>query len=245
MTLPENAQVAAPTSAGRAFVQGVQDQVPILLGVIPFGLIFGALAVSQGISGWATQGLSILVFAGSAQFVAAELAGSGAPALLIVFTILVVNLRHMLYSASLAPHLRRLPLRWRAVLAWLLTDEAFATTSSRVSRGNTHQLHWYLLGTGLALWACWQISTAVGILLGAGVPASWSLDFALPLTFMALIAPSLTDRPALAAAGAAGVAAVALAGLPYHLGLVLAGLIGIVVGMGFERWRQMAAGIHP
>ncbi len=162
MTLPENAQAAAPTSAGRAFVQGVQDQVPILLGVIPFGLIFGALAVSQGISGWATQGLSILVFAGSAQFVAAELAGSGAPALLIVFTILVVNLRHMLYSASLAPHFRRLPLRWRAVLAWLLTDEAFATTSSRVSRGNTHQLHWYLLGTGLALWACWQISTAVG-----------------------------------------------------------------------------------
>jgi 4-azaleucine resistance transporter AzlC len=199
------------------------------------------LAVAQGIPGWAAQGLSVFVFAGSAQFVAAELIGAGAPALVIVFTILVINLRHLLYSASLAPHLRHLPTRWRSVLAWLLTDEAFATTSARLSRGYDQQPEWYMLGTGLALWGSWQISTAVGILLGTQVPASWSLDFALPLTVMALIAPSLIDRPAVAAAFAAGISAVALAGLPYKLGLVLASLIGIAAGLALERLRTAPA----
>jgi 4-azaleucine resistance transporter AzlC len=225
-----------------AFAEGVRDQLPILLGVIPFGLIFGALAVAQGIPGWAAQGLSLFVFAGSSQFVAAELVGAGAPSLVIVFTILVVNLRHLLYSASLAPYLRHLPARWRVPLAWLLTDEAFATTSSRLSRGVNRNAEWYMLGTGLTLWGSWQISTAFGILLGAQVPASWALDFALPLTFMALIAPSLMDRPAQGAALVAGVASVALSWLPFRLGLVLASLMGISVGVILETLRRTAPG---
>jgi 4-azaleucine resistance transporter AzlC len=236
-------QAAAKSRVG-TFFAGVRDQLPLLLGVIPFGLIFGALAVSQGIPGWAAQGLSLFVFAGSAQFVAAELVGAGAPALVIVFTILVVNLRHLLYSASLAPSLRQLPGRWRVVLAWLLTDEAFATTSARLNRGIRDKTEWYMLGTGLTLWGSWQVSTALGVLLGAQVPASWSLDFALPLTFMALIVPSLTDRPAIGAAAAAGISATALAGLPFRLGLVLASLIGIAVGVGLTRFRQTAAGVQ-
>ncbi len=235
-------QPGTPTRAA-AFAEGVRDQLPILLGVVPFGLIFGALAVAQGIPGWAAQGLSLFVFAGSAQFVAAELAGAGAPALVIVFTILVVNLRHLLYSASLAPSLRHLPGRWRMALAWLLTDEAFATTSARLNRGISLHAEWYMLGTGLTLWSSWQASTAVGVLLGAQVPAGWSLDFALPLTFMALVAPSLVDRPAIGAAAAAGLCAVVLAWLPFKLGLVLASLVGIAVGVGLERFRQTSAGV--
>lgn len=234
-------QPADPTPAA-AFAEGIRDQLPILLGVIPFGLIFGALAVAQGISGWAAQGLSLFVFAGSAQFVAAELVGAGTPALVIVFTILVINLRHMLYSASLSPSMRHLPMRWRLALAWLLTDEAFATTSARLTRGNQLHIAWYMLGTGLALWSTWQASTAVGVLLGAQVPAGWSLDFALPLTFIALIAPSLVDRPALGAAASAGLCAVALAWLPFKLGLVIASLLGIAVGVGLERFRQATSG---
>jgi 4-azaleucine resistance transporter AzlC len=232
-----------PETRAGAFAEGVRDQLPILLGVVPFGLIFGALAVGQGIPGWAAQGLSLFVFAGSAQFVAAELAGAGAPALVIVFTILVVNLRHLLYSASLAPSLGQLPVRWRMALAWLLTDEAFATTSARLNRGIILHAEWYMLGTGLALWSSWQVSTAIGVLLGAQVPAGWSLDFALPLTFMALIAPSLIDRPAFGAAATAGLGAVVLAGLPFRLGLVLASLTGIAVGVGLERFRQATAGV--
>lgn len=215
---------------------GVRAQLPILLGVVPFGLIFGALAVSQGIPAWVTMGLSLFVFAGSAQFVAAGMLASAAPALVIVATILVINLRHVLYSASLAPRLRSLPLRWRAPLAWLLTDEAFATTSTHFRSGHEAAGHWYMLGSGLTLWASWQLSTAVGVFVGAQVPSTWSLDFALPLTFLALLTPTLIDRPTVLAAVTAGVAAVACSWLPYKLGLLLASLLGISVGLALERY---------
>lgn len=216
------------------FLAGVRDQLPLLLGVVPFGLIFGALAVDSGIPPIAAQGLSFFVFAGSAQFLAVGLIAANAPALVVVLTILIVNLRHLLYSASIAPYFSRLPLRWRGAIAWLLTDEAFAVASVRLQRGETSLAHWYTLGTGLALWASWQASSALGILLGARVPESWSLEFALPLTFLALLMPTLKDRPAIAAAAVGGVVAVALGGLPYRLGLICAILAGVAVGLAWE-----------
>lgn len=217
---------------------GVRAQIPILLGVVPFGLIFGALAISQGIPAWVTMGLSLFVFAGSAQFVAAGMLASAAPAAVIVATILVINLRHVLYSASLAPRLRRLPLRWRAPLAWLLTDEAFATTSTHFQTGHERAGHWYMLGSGLTLWASWQVSTAFGVFVGAQVPSNWSLEFALPLTFLALLTPTLIDRPTVLAAVTAGVTAVGLAWLPFKLGLLAASLLGIGMGLALERYAR-------
>jgi 4-azaleucine resistance transporter AzlC len=144
----------------------MRDQLPLLLGVVPFGLIYGALAVSAGVPPLAAQGFSLVIFAGSAQFIAATMVGSGALPGVIVFTILIVNLRHALYSASLAPHLAHLPRRWKLALSWLLTDEAFAIASARYRRGELGQAHWYLLGTGMTLWASWQVSTSLGIALG-------------------------------------------------------------------------------
>lgn len=225
-------------SARGEFLAGVRDQLPLLLGVAPFGLIFGALAVDSGIPPIAAQGLSFFVFAGSAQFLAVGLIAANAPALVVVLTILIVNLRHLLYSASVAPFFSRLPLRWRGALAWLLTDEAFAVASVRLQQGNTGLAHWYTLGTGLALWASWQASSALGILLGARVPESWSLEFALPLTFLALLMPTLKDRPAIAAAAVGGVVAAALGGLPYRLGLICAILAGVAVGLAWEMRRK-------
>ncbi|MFV1858094.1 MAG: AzlC family ABC transporter permease [Anaerolineales bacterium] len=217
------------------FLTGVRDQLPILLGVMPFGLIFGALAISVGIPPLATQGFSLLVFAGSAQFIAVGLIGEMAPVTVIVVTIFVVNLRHALYSASMSPHFTPLSIRWKLSLSWLLTDEAFATATIRYRRGNTGAAHWYTLGTGLALWSAWQISTALGILLGGGIPTSFPLAFALPLTFIALLIPTLVDRPTLAAAASAGVIAVLLSGLPLRLGLLIGAMVGIVVGMWMNR----------
>ena len=216
------------------FWAGVRDQVPILLGVIPFGLIFGALAISVGVSPLAVQGFSLFVFAGSAQFIAVGLIGEMAPAIVIVATIFVVNLRHALYSASMSPHFAPLRLTWKLSLSWLLTDEAFATASTRYRRGNTVSAHWYTLGTGLALWTAWQLSTALGIWLGGGIPASFPLAFALPLTFIALLIPTLVDRPTVLAAASAGVIAVLLSSLPLKLGL----LIGVMVGIGIGVWSH-------
>ncbi len=230
-----------PRGPRSEFLDGVRDQLPLLLGVAPFGLIFGALAVDAGIPPIAAQGLSLFVFGGSAQILAVGLIAAGAPVVVIILSILIVNLRHMLYSAAVAPYFHRLPLRWRGALAWLLTDEAFAVASVRLQRSETPFGHWYTLGTGLTLWATWQASTAVGILLGARVPDSWSLDFALPLTFLALLMPALRDRPAIAAAVVGGIVAVALAGLPYRLGLIFAILAGVIVGVIWEERSRAAA----
>ena len=219
-----------PYSPRREFLDGARDQLPLLLGVVPFGLIFGALAVSAGIPAFDAQAFSFFIFAGSAQFVAIGLVAGQTPALLIVATILVVNLRHMLYSAALGPHVQHLSLRWKVPLAWLLTDEAFATATLRYQRDDRQQAHWYFLGTGLTLWAFWQLSTLLGIALGARIPESWSLDFALPLTFLAILVPQVRDRPSLVAALVAGVLAVALAGMPLKLGLMVSILAGVAVG---------------
>jgi 4-azaleucine resistance transporter AzlC len=213
---------------------GARDQLPLLMGVAPFGMIFGALALTSGIPPLEAQGFSLFVFAGSAQFIAAGLIADGVPPLIIVLTIMVVNLRHLLYSASFSPYFQKLSRKWKAALAWLLTDEAFAVASVRYQRGDTMLTHWYTLGTGLTLWAVWQVSTAVGIVLGAHIPAHWSLDFALPLTFMALITPTLTDRPAWAAAVTAGFFTAILTGLPYKLGLLFAATLGIGAGLIIE-----------
>lgn len=236
---------AAKTPTARAeFVLGMRDQLPILLGVIPFGLIFGALAIENGLPADSVQGFSIFVFAGSAQFIAADLIGAGTPALVVILTIAVVNLRHMLYSATLAPALRPLAPLWRWVLSWLLTDEAFATSSVHFSHRPNPNMHWYLLGTGLTLWGSWQLSTAAGLLLGTALPASWNLDFALPLTFLALLIPLLIDRPTLLAAAAAGLTAMLLLSLPYRLGLLFAALAGIVAGsLAERRSRDTEAGM--
>jgi 4-azaleucine resistance transporter AzlC len=219
----------------KQFWAGARAEVPLLIGVIPFGLIYGALAVNAGLSNAEAQMMSSLVFAGSAQFITAQLVHESAPGLVIVLTIAVVNLRHMLYSASMAPYIASLSTRWKAVLSYLLTDEAYAPTILHYEKnGITPHAHWFWLGAGCTLWAFWQSSTAVGVFLGAAIPESWSLDFALPLTFIAMLVPVLRDRPGIAAALSAGVVALVAYSLPYKLGLIVAALVGILVGVLLE-----------
>jgi len=213
---------------------GIRAQIPILLGVVPFGLIFGAVARSAGIPPLETQALSLFVFAGSAQFITAVLIAESTPAFIIVLTILVVNLRHALYSASISPYTQHLPRRWKAVLAWLLTDEAFVVASVRYRDKNSAHAHWFTFGTGLTLWAAWQVSTAAGIALGQVIPENSLLDFALPLTFIALLIPLLIDRPTWIAAIVSGLSAVILSGLPYKLWILIAAILGVAAGMVAE-----------
>ena len=219
----------------KQFWAGVRAEVPLLIGVFPFGMIYGALALNAGLSKSASQMMSSIVFAGSAQFITTQLVHDSAPGLVIVLTIAVVNLRHILYSASLAPYLASVSTPWKTLLAYLLTDEAYAPSVVHYEeKGVTPVSHWFLFGAGIALWTDWQISTALGIFLGAAIPESWSLDFALPLTFIAMVVPVLKNRPAVAAALSAGVVALLAYSLPYKLGLILAALVGIAVGTYLE-----------
>ena len=217
------------------FWAGVRAEIPLLIGVFPFGMIYGALAMDAGLSTAAAQAMSPLVFAGSAQFITTQLVRDSTPGFVIVLTIAVVNLRHVLYSASLAPQLASVSTRWKALLSYLLTDEAYAPTILHYEKEGVKPFsHWFLFGAGAALWVTWQLSTALGIFLGAAIPESWSLDFALPLTFIAMIVPVLKNRPTIAAAVSAGLVALAAYALPYKLGLIVAGLVGIVVGTWLE-----------
>jgi 4-azaleucine resistance transporter AzlC len=223
------------TERRAAFAAGVKAELPILVGVMPFGMIYGALAIGAGLPPSAAQAMSSIVFAGSSQFIATQLFAGNAPALVILMTIAVVNLRHALYSASAAPYLRHLQPAWKWLLAYLLTDEAYAVGITRyIQEDEDANKHWYLFGAGITLWTGWQISTAAGIFLGAAVPAAWGLDFALALTFIALLAPTLRDRAALAAAVCAGITAVLTYGLPLKLGLIAAAAAGIAAGLVVE-----------
>lgn len=216
-----------------SFLQGWRDVLPILFGVVPFGLIYGVVVNSAGLAPFLGQAMSTLIFAGSAQLVAARLFGEATPALIVLATAAILNLRHLLYSASVAPFLTQTTRSWKWLLAYLLTDEAYAVIITKYENEpqmTTQQRNWYYLGAGLALWVTWHISTATGIFLGAQIPASWGLDFSVPLTFIALVIPALKDRPTLVAALVGGVAAVLLAGLPLKLGLLSAMLLGIAAG---------------
>jgi 4-azaleucine resistance transporter AzlC len=223
------------SEARRNFIEGVRAEVPLLIGVFPFGMIYGALALNAGLSNAAAQMMSSIVFAGSSQFVTTQLVNEGAPAIVMILTIAVVNLRHMLYSASLAPYLKNLSLKWKVLLAYFLTDEAYAPSILNYEKeGSQTHKHWFTLGAGFSLWFIWQTSTAIGIFLGTAIPEDLSLDFALPLTFIAMVVPTLKKRPFIAAALSAGFTALLAYNLPFKLGLILAALVGIAVGTVLE-----------
>ena len=238
------------TSARREFLAGCRDEAPLLLGVAPFGMIYGIAALAAGVPAWLAQLASAIVFAGAAQLVIVQMLAAGAGFIPIALTSGLLNLRHVLYSASMAEYVRHLPRRWRLLLAYVLTDEAYAVAVLRYQQrhaGEADQAehtdsgtpaadatadlrHWYFLGAGFTLWAGWQLSTAAGLLFGATIPPEWELDFAVPLTFIALLTLLLRERAGQAAALVAGLGALAFAALPYKLGLVAAIVLGLAAG---------------
>ena len=225
----------AGPSARSQFLAGVRGILPILTGTVPFGMVYGVAAIQAGIPAGLAQAMSAIIFAGSAQFVTTQLIAAGAPGLVLLLTGFVVNLRHMLYSASVAPYLRGASGRWKALLAYLLTDEAYAVAILHFRSAEQPHRRWFLFGAGLTLWAGWQLSSAAGIFLGAQIPEGWGLDFTITLTFIALLVPALRDRAGIGATLVAGLAAVLALGFPLKLGLLLAAGAGLVAGLALDR----------
>jgi 4-azaleucine resistance transporter AzlC len=221
------------------FVAGARDVAPVLLGTIPFGFVAGVAAVGSGLSASEGIALSVLSFSGIAQLIVCQLIAAGSPPIVIVAAAAVISLRLMMYSAALSPHLAHLDRRWRALLAFLMTDQSFALAVKHFSEpGDRTARHWHLLGCSVTLYVFWQAAVLGGVVLGAQIPATWGLDFIVVLTFIALLVPAVRTRADLAAAAvAAGIALVA-AGLPYRIALVVASLAGIAAGMAIELARK-------
>ena len=215
-----------------AFLEGIRDMAPMMLGVIPFGMVCGVGAIAAGASPIAALAMSMIMFSGAAQIVATQLLVAGAPFAVILLSCLVVSLRLLMYSATMAPYLRPLDHRWRNLLSFVLTDQAFAGTLQRFKRSDDLRANAsYFLGTGVLLWGTWQIATIAGIVAGQVIPASWQLEFVVPLCFLAVLVPLLRDRVSVVVFAVATVAVVALDAMPLRLSMICSGLLGIAAGM--------------
>ncbi len=234
---------ADPTRA-REFWAGAQATLPLIVGAVPFAIIFGAVAATSGLSPWGTLAMSAFVFAGASQFIAANLLAAGTSVALIVLTTFVVNLRHTLYAATLAAYLKHLPQRWLLPLGFWLTDETFVVVVRRYQQPDTSPYkHWYHLGSAVAMYTNWVVCALVGVLAGQHIPnpQNWGLDFAMIATFIGLLVPTVRNRPAVVAVLVAGLGAVLTYSWPNKLGLIVTALLGVAAGVLAETHLPGAA----
>ena len=218
----------------QVFAAGARDTIPMIVGAIPFGILFGTLGISAGLSWWAVMGMSLFVYAGSSQFVAASLVSQGVSSIVIVITTLVVNLRHGLYAASLGSYLSGLPRRWLLPMGFTLTDETYAVVIKRFETdGDVDGRRWYYAGSASLMYGNWQLCTIVGMFFGQQLQhfGDLGLEFAMVVTFIGIIVPLIRSYPMLVCALVASAVSVILNFLPHKLGLFAGAIAGISVGL--------------
>lgn len=213
---------------------GAAAMAPMLIGVVPFGLVAGTTPAAVGLDWTSALGFSIILFAGASQLAAIDVLSHDGSALLAATVAWTVNLRMLLYSASIAPYLAQEPLRYRLLASYLMVDQNYATAVTRWPRGDDppRQRVWFFIGGGLLLWSAWQLATLAGALLGSTLPDELPLDFAVPLVFLVLLIPAINSKPAAVAAVVGGAATVATAEAGAgSLSIVCGAIAGIVGGV--------------
>ena len=218
---------------------GVRNVLPFQLGVVPFGLIFGMLGISSGLTPLQTILMSSIIFGGASQVVLVQLWATVTPPIFIGASVSMINMRHILYGASVAPYLRQLPLWWRIILAYLLTDEAYAVSIKHFLEYPTNSFrHFYLLGAGMALWIFWQISTICGIILGSFIPDELGLKFAIPLTFLAVVVNELKKKDHVLVMLVSGFVSLILFDAPFRSYIILSPIIALITALLILRFRK-------
>ena len=172
----------------KIFFKGIKDTSPLMVPVVPFGIIFGVLAIDLGLTPLTTIAMSIIIFGGASQIIFLQLFSAGASSLVILSSVGAVNSRHLLYGTVLSEHLSDLNLTWKIIVSYFLVDQAFAVSNDYFKKNKKNKdKHFHLLGGGLNCWTIWQLTTLVGIYLGSIIPDKLGLSFAIPLTFLALL----------------------------------------------------------
>ncbi|MFB6131590.1 MAG: AzlC family ABC transporter permease [Salinigranum sp.] len=217
------------------FSSGVRDALPLQVGLVPYGFIVGLTAVRLGLTPPEAFGFAAATFAGAAQLAAMNLLAAHVPLLVVVFTAAVVNLRVLMYSASIAPYLQSYRFREKALFASVLVGMSYAHSIAEFQRDDSLDHGWYVFGVSLSLYVVWVGSGLAGIALGGRIPDGLDLTFAVPLVFLALAFSSFRDRPTIAAGLSGGAVAVLSSSLPMRLNLVVAGLFGVGVGLLIDR----------
>ena len=225
-------------SPARLLTQGAQHSLPLVLAAVPFGILYGVLAKAAGMSDLAIMGMSALVFAGSAQFIAVSMLGAAAAWPAILLATFFVNLRHMLYAATLVPHTRHMRSTIRAKLAFWLTDETFAVVSGWLRNNKEGKgLYWYYTGSALLMYSNWLLCSWIGLTLGQNLPGmtDLGLEVAMIVAFVGIIAPAMISRPMWTAGVTAGLCAIFTLDWPYQSGLIVSSIIGVVLGLILEK----------
>jgi 4-azaleucine resistance transporter AzlC len=221
----------------KSFWKGCAASSPLLTGVIPFGIICGASCVDNGISIRGAMGMSVIIFAGASQLVVTQLMANDVSVWVVILTGVMINMRMLMYSASLSQHFRTLPVGKKLGLSYFLTDQAYATSIHHYDQQNPDLLNktMFYLGAGFLMWFSFNVTTVIGAITGRIIPANWELDFAVPLTFIALLVPAIKNRYMLYATVIAASIALMMHGLPYSSGLLLGAVSGIIIGYVLER----------
>jgi predicted branched-subunit amino acid permease len=220
-----------------AFREGVVSALPLVVGVGAWGIVVGVAMISAGFSPVQALTMGVLVYGGSAQLAVLPLFIAKAPLWVMFVTTMVVNLRYLIYSAVLAPHFSRLSRQWRLLLSYITVDGMFAIFAGRFRPGDeAPHRHWFYLGGSLVVWVVWQVASVIGVFGGALIPRSWSLEFAATLALIALLMPLLFDRAVVCGAIVAAAVSLAAIRLPMNLGLILAVLAGVLVGLAVTRF---------
>jgi len=225
------------------FQAGLRASLPLLIAVAPFGLVTGVAMAAGGIPPLEAMAMSVLVYAGASMLAAMQLIVEGAPALVVVLAAFIVNLRLLMYSASIRPYFAGEPLSRRLLVSYALVDHPYALF---IQRFGTHPgaagKFDFFVGLSIPIWLCWQAAVGAGLLVGNQLPAAWKLEFAAPLAFIAMSIPLLRDKQMVAAAVSAGATAVLAHGLPLRAGLALAAMVGLAAGLLAERiWKVKTA----
>jgi predicted branched-subunit amino acid permease len=222
-----------------ALLEGVWRAAPSLVATGVWGVVTGVAMVNSGLTPLQAAGMSLLVFAGSAQLAALPLMAAQAPIWVVLLTALVINLRFVIFSAALYPHLKHLPLGRRALLGYVTADFSFAVSMARWSkvpreeRGAAEHLS-FLIGATASTWIVWQVASLAGVALGAQIPTAWGLEFVTVVSLIALTLPMISSRPALVGVVTSGAVAVLAAPLPLRLGLVVAVIVGMAAAMAAD-----------
>ena len=214
------------------FIKGILDVLPLMIPVVPFGIIYGVIGVEIGFSPMEVFAMSFVIFAGSSQIAFAQLFAAGASPLVMISSVAVINSRHILYGAVLAEYLGKLRLTWKILLSYLMADQAFSVSSAYFKKNvKNKNVHFHMLGSGLTLWSLWQLSTLIGIVLGNIVPAQLGLEFAIPLTFFSLILSELRKLNHVIIILISGICSVLTYNFPFKIYIIFSAIFSLAISI--------------